>query len=351
MINEDALKRILSAMYRSGISKEGVQDIYRFLKKSKPESLVFQNPNFIAVHLNLSRIEILNLVVVGVMHGLFEMQWDVNCPHCGSIAEHTHTLGEVHTHDFCQSCQVDFDNYADQNITVSVSLHPDLFKDGFPKSPEPRKIDERVQPVKALDLIGIPEFRKHFSNQIPKLDHSVKIRSVTLMFTDLIHSTALYNEIGDIKAYAFVKEHFDLLFSEILSHTGGIIKTIGDAVMAVFSETGEAISVAHHVKQQINHLLDEHQLQDHYGLKVGISSGPALVVNMNDQIDLFGSTVNRSARVVSFSSKNTIAITEELLADTAIQNYLNENHIRYETVERPLKGFPGLNKIFILNID
>jgi class 3 adenylate cyclase len=254
----------------------------------------------------------------------------------------------VHEHHFCQSCQVDFDSYADQNIVLSISIHPDLFTDALPDQPLPREKDNRVQPVSALELIGIPAFNEHFASQIPPLDHSVKIRSATLMFTDLIQSTQLYSQIGDIKAYTFVKQHFDILFTEILNHSGGIIKTIGDAVMAVFSDSVEAVSVAFQIKEAVNHLLQANYMDEQYGLRVSISSGPALVVNMNDQIDLFGTMVNRGARLVGFASKETIAVSEEIMSQTKVQQFLSEQHILAKSLKEPLKGFPGLNTLFLL---
>ncbi len=335
-------------MFRNGTAKKTIQDIYRFIRKSELSELRFQNPNYLAIHLNISRVEMLNMVVNGVLHGLFEMQWDVSCPHCGTIAEHTHVLGEVHEHNFCQSCQVDFDSFADQNILLSVSIHPDLFTEVLPDQILTRKKDDRVQPVSALELIGIPAFNEHFASQIPPLDHSVKIRSATLMFSDLIQSTQLYTQIGDIKAYTFVKQHFDILFTEILNHSGGIIKTIGDAVMAVFTDSVEALVVSLQIKDAVKQLLQDNHLEDEYGLRVSISSGPALVVNMNDQIDLFGSMVNRAARLVGFSSKETIAISEEIMSQPKVQHFLSEQHIMAQNLNKPLKGFPGLNSLFLL---
>ena len=348
MIREDALKRILTTMFRNGTAKKTIQQLYRFIVKADARDLHFQNPNYLAIHLNLDRISMLNLVVQGVLYGLFEMQWDVHCPHCGTIAGHTHVLGEVHEHNFCPSCQVNFDSYADQNILLTISLHPSLFTEAQADQTITRKKDDRVQPVSALELIGIPAFNEHFAAQIPPLDHSVKIRSATLMFTDLIQSTQLYSQIGDIKAYTFVKQHFDILFAEILNHSGGIIKTIGDAVMAVFTDTSKAVSVAFELKKAVDHLLQEHTLDEHYGLRVSISSGPALVVNMNDQIDLFGSMVNRGARLVGFASKETIAVSEEIMSHTTVQQFISEQHIVSKVLNEPLKGFPGLNTLFLL---
>ena len=110
MLKIPSLKAILTQMYRSGTAKDTVQEIFRFITKATAEDLIGMNPNFIAIKSGVSHLDMLNLVVDGVLGGLFEMQWDISCPRCNNIATHTHALGEIHDHNFCQSCQLDFVN-------------------------------------------------------------------------------------------------------------------------------------------------------------------------------------------------------------------------------------------------
>ncbi len=348
MLKLSSLKSVLTQMYRSGIEKSTVRELYRFIVKSKPDDLILINPNFIAIKTGLSHLDMLNLIVDGVLSGLFEMQWDINCPRCDNIADHTHSLGEIQDHSYCQSCKLDFDNYADQNITISVSLHPNIFEGKPPQPPTLRQVDKRINPVTVLDLVGLQKFRENFSSQIPNLDHSVKIRSVTMMFTDLIQSTAIYNDIGDLKAYVLIKEHFDVLFAEITAHSGGVIKTIGDAVMAVFHEPLTAIKVSIELKDAVEAVLRKHKLENGYGLKVGLASGSALVVNMNEILDLFGTTVNKAARIVNFSDSKTISVCQNTLNDVDLQTYLSETPHQIKTIEEELKGIPGLSKVSLI---
>lgn len=350
MLKRPSLKAILTRMYRNGIPKSTIEDLYKFIVKSKPENLIAVNPNLIAIKTGISHLEMLNLAIDGVLLGLFEMQWDINCPRCGNIANHTHTLGDIHDHSFCQSCQLDFDNYADQNITISLSLHPNLFEGTPPEQPAMRAVDKRMAAVTVLDLIGVPKFRENFSSQIPNLDHSVKIRSVTLMFTDLIQSTAIYNDIGDLKAYVLVKEHFDVLFAEITAHSGGVIKTIGDAVMAVFHEPLTAVKVSFELQKAVKAILRKHHLENGYGLKVGLASGPALVVNMNKVLDLFGTTVNKAARIVNFSDSENIAVCQNTLDDSELKQYLTGGSYSIKTIKERLKGLPGLSEVALVKI-
>ena len=349
MIKQTALKSILSRMHKRGSDKEAVRTLYRFLISEDTKNLLHINPNYMAVHCRFNRETMLQLVIEGVMQGLFEMHWDIVCPHCGGLADHAHHLSGIKSDNYCQSCQVNFSNFADQNITVTVSLQPELFDEppGEYVS-DAGNSDDRLRPVTALDLIGIPAFRKHFSNQIPALDQSIKIRSVSVLFTDLIHSTALYSQMGDLNAYAFVKDHFDLLFGEIVRHQGGIIKTIGDAVMAVFQDAKSPIRVSFQIKDIFMKLLNNRFGIDDGGIKMGISSGTALIVNMNDNLDLFGSTVNLAARIVNLADRDSIAVTPAILEDLEVQKFLAKENLIVKTLKEKLKGIPGISDIHLL---
>ncbi len=200
MYKKDLVQSKLKHIYQKGIKPEQIKAIYRFIMQSKPQDLLLLNPNIIAIKLDLEQGDLLDIIILGVVEGLFEMQWDMSCPHCGEIADHSHHFNELPGESHCTSCKVNFDNFADENITIVISLHPNLFEGEAPVPGTARKIDKRVQPVTALDLIGSPFFRKYFSSEVPDVTHSVKIRSVTVLFTDLVRSTELYSSMGDLNA-------------------------------------------------------------------------------------------------------------------------------------------------------
>lgn len=60
-------------------------------------------------------------------------------------------------------------------------------------------------------------------------------------------------------------------------------------------------------------------------LKVGMHKGPCIVVNLNDRLDYFGSTVNIAARLPAFSQGGELILTEEINDDPEIQQFLAEN--------------------------
>ena len=101
-------------------------------------------------------------------------------------------------------------------------------------------------------LLTTQAFRDLFRSEVIKAQEGIAVRDITLLFTDLKGSTALYDRIGDLNAFALVQQHFDLLQDVVTSHHGAIIKTIGDAVMATFLEPADAVAAALSMRNEID---------------------------------------------------------------------------------------------------
>ena len=104
-------------------------------------------------------------------------------------------------------------------------------------------IEERAWMRDALTakrVTAMQTFRDLFNDDVLRPGDDVEIDHISIMFTDLRGSTALYERIGDPKAYALVREHFAVLGKAVRDNDGAIVKTIGDAIMAVFVDPENA---------------------------------------------------------------------------------------------------------------
>lgn len=190
--------------------------------------------------------------------------------------------------------------------------------------------------VTAFDATTLQEFRELFPFEALRPGMDIGVRNISILFTDIRNSTAFYNQRGDAAAFKTVIDHFELLIKEIAPYHGAIVKTIGDAVMAVFSSPTDAVRYALHVQEEIQ------KLNEKYGetrivLKIGVHFGPALAVNLNDKLDYFGQTVNIAARIVSKCEGGDIVITRKTYEDEEVRQAV----FGYPTqvFEADLKGF------------
>lgn len=187
-------------------------------------------------------------------------------------------------------------------------------------------------------LLARQTFRRLFRSERVDEREGLGIRQVTLLFTDLKGSTAMYERLGDLNAYALVREHFALLGATVQEHSGAIVKTIGDAVMAVFSRPTDAVLAAQHILEEIERYNSEHG-DPSIILKIGAHCGPSIAVTLNDNLDYFGQTVNVAARVQSLAEAGEICISEALYSAPGVSDLLS-GHLIAE-FDAPLRGVEG----------
>ncbi|MBR0722526.1 adenylate/guanylate cyclase domain-containing protein [Bradyrhizobium manausense] len=192
-------------------------------------------------------------------------------------------------------------------------------------------------------LLTRQTFRKLFRSERVDEEEGLGIRQVTLLFTDLKGSTALYEHLGDLNAYALVREHFALLDAVAQRHAGAIVKTIGDAVMAAFSRPVDAVAAALQMLQGIGQFNFERD-QPAIILKMGAHCGPSIAVTLNENLDYFGQTVNIAARVQSFADAGEICLTEALYTAPGVRDLLTGHVV--EEFDAPLRGVEGNARVY-----
>lgn len=188
----------------------------------------------------------------------------------------------------------------------------------------------------AAMVTSMQEFRDLFSAEVLSPGQQVGIENVTILFSDLQDSTHLYELVGDADAYSQVRRHFEFLTHWISDNSGGVVKTIGDAVMAVFHLPEDAIKAAIQIQQHISEFNQESK--DSIVLKIGLYSGPTIAVNSNDRLDYFGRTVNIAARIQGESVGNDIVFSQGYLENEDIQSFLKENLVELKQFSATLKG-------------
>ncbi|MGB8982675.1 MAG: DUF5939 domain-containing protein [Anaerolineales bacterium] len=220
-----------------------------------------------------------------------------------------------------------------------VSLQPTLHLINATDAPLTFQLERTAwsdQAATAADVTALQAFRDLFASEVVRPGEEISIGSVTLMFTDLRDSTRLYRSIGDASAFGRVREHFEVLEKAVASEGGAIVKTMGDSVMAVFRNPVAALRAVWNAQTKITE-----RGEPMLWLKVGIHKGPCIVVNMNERLDYFGSTVNIAARLPGFSQGGELVLSEAIHDDPGVQDFLAQT-ARRNSLSRftgNLKGF------------
>ena len=197
----------------------------------------------------------------------------------------------------------------------------------------------------AKRLFASQTFHDLFRAEVFQDAEGFGIKDVTILFTDLKSSTQLYQKIGDLNAYALVREHYGILNTAILGQHGAIVKTIGDAIMANFTRPVEAVGAA---LEMLGGLRQLNQASPHGGLvlKIGIHRGAAIAVTLNNRIDYFGQTVNIASRVQGSAGGDEIYLTEEIYSSPGVVDLLEKQNCKIDSILLELKGIQGQVKIY-----
>jgi class 3 adenylate cyclase len=204
-----------------------------------------------------------------------------------------------------------------------VSLHPTLNLINATETDSTFALERTAwsdQAATAADVTALQVFRDLFATEVVRPGEEISIGSVTLMFTDLRDSTRLYRSIGDASAFGRVRQHFEILEEAIAAEGGAIVKTMGDAVMATFRQPVGALKAVWKAQSMI-----AERGEPMLWLKVGLHKGPCIVVNLNDRLDYFGSTVNVTARLPGFSQGGELILSEDFYNDPEVCDFIAKN--------------------------
>ena len=191
------------------------------------------------------------------------------------------------------------------------------------------------QAATAAEVIALQVFRDLFSTEALRPGEQISVGTLAVVFTDLRESTRLYRQIGDAPAFGHVMNHFDILRRAIDAEGGALVKTIGDAVMAVFRRPLTALKAVLRAQKELDELGARPLM-----LKAGIHTGPCIAVTLNERLDYFGSTVNLTARIQRFSEGGDVVISDAMRRDPEVSEFLEKSgSVRVEPFASPLKGF------------
>ncbi len=162
--------------------------------------------------------------------------------------------------------------------------------------------------------------------------------TLAIVFTDIVGSTALGEELKDDRMNEVRRAHFARSRMLIDQYKGREIKTIGDSFMAAFRSVEKALDYAAALQADPGH--------EHVKIRAGIHIGPMQV----EEDDVFGGAVNFAARVVG-----AIKGAEIWLSDRAMEHLDNSgarqhSHLVWERHDGvQMKGFTGTFTLWSLS--
>jgi class 3 adenylate cyclase len=125
----------------------------------------------------------------------------------------------------------------------------------------------------------------------------------TVLFTDIVESTARAAEIGDARWRALMEHHDLLVRAEVERHRGRVVKSLGDGTLALFDGPSRALGCALALRDGLGGL--------GVGVRAGLHTGECELL---DGGDVGGIAVHIAARIAA------LAEAEEVLASSTVRD-------------------------------
>jgi len=194
----------------------------------------------------------------------------------------------------------------------------------------------RADALTAKAATALQIFRVLFPDETLSAGEDVAIDRMAFLFTDLRGSTALYERVGDSEAYRIVRQHFAFLEKTIADHDGCVVKTIGDAVLAVFASSADAVRAARAVRRDVS-AFNGRIAPNAIRIRLGLHAGPCVAVTLNGRLDYFGSAVNLAARLEAESRGDDIVLSAAMAEEPGVTALLAGVAVSREDAR--LRGF------------
>jgi DNA-binding NarL/FixJ family response regulator/class 3 adenylate cyclase len=123
---------------------------------------------------------------------------------------------------------------------------------------------------------------------------------VTIMFTDVVGSTTLYDRYGDDEADARRGRHFSVLREVVAAHEGREVKSTGDGLMVTFSSAVAAVRCAVELQRATT------GAPDGLDVRIGIDAGEPL----SEGGDLYGTPVIVASRLCDAAGPGEVLATQ-----------------------------------------
>lgn len=147
----------------------------------------------------------------------------------------------------------------------------------------------------------------------------------TIMFTDIVGSTALAADLGDRRWRVLLDRHDELIRAHLGRFGGVAIQFIGDGTMSTFNRPGRAIDCACALREAVRELGIE--------IRVGVHTGE---IELRGE-DIGGIGVHIGARVAALAGPS------EILVSQTVTDAVTGSEIQFEKRgAHELKGVPGI---------
>ena len=125
---KEKLKGIRTKLAEAGVKASLAGQMISYVETAPDETLYRIQIKPLAREWRVREKELLEAFLQATRAGLFNLTWDVICPHCRGVRDEIQTLGQVPKRGNCEVCKIDFDATSMNSLEVTFHVHPSIRK-------------------------------------------------------------------------------------------------------------------------------------------------------------------------------------------------------------------------------
>jgi eukaryotic-like serine/threonine-protein kinase len=191
---------------------------------------------------------------------------------------------------------------------------------------------ERTIPLKdvftAASASSVPLFRELFPGEILRRGQLMNVATVTLVAASLGDPAKLCDDFGDAQAYEVLQNFYRVCQDLMKRHKGVVVKQVDDRILAAFDDCETALNAAVSLAET-SVRCDE--IRENVP-RIGVHRGAALATTLHNQLDYFGTSVNRAFRLLKDAGPGEVVLSQEISADLSVHALVKSRNLSTETV-------------------
>lgn len=220
--------------------------------------------------------------------------------------------GDAALRAYFVKCQIDAEKFTEENMQTAQAVKQEV---------EARKI-EAADADTPVSLDSVPR------EELSRWTGPAKVMNLALVFTDIVDSTKLCNDLTDAVWDGIRQQHFTRAVTLVREQSGFVVKNTGDGILALFHNAIDAVEFAVTLHRSTGNAVVRIRAGVHVG-QVSIDGG-----------DTFGRNVNLAARVMSHARADGVMVSERVRQDVDERGDPRMSNLQWTAVpDVVLKGF------------
>lgn len=191
---------------------------------------------------------------------------------------------------------------------------------------EPADLREKALASAATKIVvpAVPGMSTDEFKSVRQFSHRMGVSVLTVVFDDIVGSTAMFQEMGESKWHRLRNEHDDIV-REIVKKggSGDIVKSTGDGLLLTFTAPSAAVESALDIQDALRG-------HDTLKVRIGMDMGQIKMAGEGDAKDIFGLRVATAARITGMAQGGHV-LTSKAVHEEA-RRWLDEKRISWQFV-------------------